>query len=74
MSFGQVNWVLLMILLINFIFALMAMMMFGTNDPQHFGSFSMTAVSIWMVETTDNWDTLMYTNMYGCADYGYYDV
>jgi hypothetical protein len=52
----------------------MAMMMFGTNDPQHFGSFSVTAISIWMVETTDDWDTLLYTNMYGCADYGYYDV
>ena len=74
MSFGQVNWVLLMILLINFIFSLMAMMLFGKNDPQHFGTFSMTALAIWAIETTDGWEGIMYTNMYGCADYGYYDV
>jgi hypothetical protein len=74
MSFKQVTWVLLMIVLMNVMFALVAMLMFGLNDPQHFGSFQATAVSIWMIETLDDWDHIMYTNMFGCENYGYYDT
>ena len=74
MSFKQVTWVLLMIVVMNVMFAMVAMLMFGLNDPQHFGSFQATAVSIWMIETLDDWDHIMYTNMLGCENYGYYDT
>lgn len=73
-SFHQVNWVLLMMLILNFAFMLVAMLLFGENDPQHFGTFSMAATAIWMVETMDDWDVLMYTNILGCAHYGYFDI
>ena len=54
MSCKQVAWVLIMIFAMNFMFALVAMLMFGRNDPQHFGSFATTATSIWMIETFDD--------------------
>ena len=55
MALTRVSWVLLMILMMNFMFSLVAMLMFGINDPQHFGTFSQTAMTIWMIETTDDW-------------------
>ena len=55
MALSRVFWVLLMILMMNFMFTLVAMLMMGLNDPQHFGTFSQAAMSIWMIETADDW-------------------
>ena len=111
LAFSNVIYVMLMILIINFVFAVIAMLLFSKNDPQHFGRMSSALISIWMVEvrndsvshtdlvdeplrrncrmttttvslarsgwlvdeTFDAWEELLYINMYGCTQYGYFD-
>jgi hypothetical protein len=73
LAFSNVIYVMLMILIINFVFAVIAMLLFAKNDPQHFGRMSSALISIWMVETFDAWENLLKINMYGCMEYGYYD-
>ena len=73
LAFSNVIYVMLMILIINFVFAVIAMLLFAKNDPQHFGRMSSALISIWMVETFDAWENLLKINMYGCVEYGYYD-
>ena len=73
LAFSNVIYVMLMILIINFVFAVIAMLLFAKNDPQHFGRMSSALISIWMVETFDAWEELLYINMYGCTQYGYFD-
>ena len=73
LAFSNVIYVMLMILIINFVFAVIAMLLFAENDPQHFGRMSSALISIWMVETFDAWENLLKINMYGCMEYGYYD-
>ena len=74
LAFANVGWVMLMMLLINFVFAVMACLFFARNDPQHFKRLSSSVMSIWMVETFDAWEELLYINMYGCSNWGYVDL
>ena len=48
--------VLIMILVINFIFAAIGMIAFKANDPQHFGNLVPALMSIWQIETLDAWE------------------
>ena len=43
--FKNVGFVMLMILIVNFIFAAIGMIMFDKNDPQHFGTLNLAMVS-----------------------------
>ena len=45
-----------MISVVNFIFAVMGMIFFGANDPDHFGSTSKALLTIWQIETLDAWE------------------
>jgi voltage-gated sodium channel len=74
LAFSNVGWVMLMMLLINFVFAVIGCLLFAQNDPQHFGRLSSSVMSIWQVETFDAWEEIMYINMYGCKNYGYQDI
>ena len=71
LAFGNVGYVMLMIMIVNFIFAVIGMVLFAENDPEHFGHIPMALMTIWMIETLDAWEDIMYINMYGCANYGY---
>ena len=46
---------------------------FKENDKAHFGSIPLAMVSIWQIETLDAWEEIMYTNMFGCDQFGYVD-
>ena len=61
---------MLMICIINFIFAIMAMLMFRNNDPVHFGNIASAVMTIWSIETLDEWEAVLYINMLGCDEYG----
>jgi hypothetical protein len=44
-AFRNVGYVMLMILIVNFIFSAIGMIMFDQNDPQHFGTLNLAMVS-----------------------------
>ena len=70
----DVFWVVVLILIINFIFGATGMIMFHGNDPVHFHTMRKALMSVWAIETLDGWEDLLYINMYGCDHYGYYDM
>ena len=45
-----------MILVVNFIFAAIGMIMFRANDPQHFGNMLPAFITVWQIETLDAWE------------------
>ena len=55
--------------LINFIAAAIGMLLFRHNDAHNFGTLPAAFVSIWMIETLDNWEDLMWINILGCHVY-----
>ena len=56
-------------MLINFIAAAIGMLLFRHNDAHNFGTLPAAFVSIWMIETLDNWEDLMWINILGCHVY-----
>jgi voltage-gated sodium channel len=45
--------------------------MWGKNDPVHFGNLQISMVSLFRAVTLEDWTDLMYTQMFGCDNYGY---
>ena len=70
-AFENVGYVVLMIMIINFVFAAIGMIFFRKNDPQNFGTFASSMMTIWRIETLDGWEDIMYTNVVGCDQFGY---
>ena len=47
------------------------MILFGENDPSHFGNLQLALVSLFRAATMDDWTDIMYINMLGCDRWGY---
>jgi len=62
----SIAYVGLVLVLFFYVFAIIAMLLFGRNDPWHFGSLHMAFFSLFQAATLDDWSILMYTSMYGC--------
>jgi len=73
-AFSSVGYVMILILIINYIFAILGMILFRKNDPQHWDSLAGAMMTVWQCETLDAWDDVLYANMYGCDRYGYFNI
>lgn len=73
-SLRNVVNVVAMLGIFNFVCAVLAKASFGENDPDHFAHVSRALVTIWQVETLDDWGDILYTNMLGCFEFGYSDL
>eukprot|EP00294_Goniomonas_avonlea_P008818 CAMPEP_0114549604 /NCGR_PEP_ID=MMETSP0114-20121206/5616_1 /TAXON_ID=31324 /ORGANISM="Goniomonas sp, Strain m" /LENGTH=414 /DNA_ID=CAMNT_0001734297 /DNA_START=1 /DNA_END=1242 /DNA_ORIENTATION=+ len=65
----------LLLLLIFYIMGIMGIMFFQQNDPVNFGHLGLAFLSLMRCATADDWDDILYTNMYGCqhaVDVGMY--
>ena len=54
-----------------YLFAIVGVTNFGTNDPWHFGSLHVAFLTLFRMSTLEDWTDIMYINMYGCVEYGY---
>ncbi|MGB1253021.1 MAG: ion transporter [Candidatus Promineifilaceae bacterium] len=70
-SIPAMGYVSALLLLVFYIFAVVAVFVYGENDPVHFGTLQIAMVSLFRAVTMEDWTDLMYINMYGCANYGY---
>ena len=59
--------------LVYYLFGVFATIMFGENDPFHFGNLHTSIVTLFRVATGEDWTDVMYINMYGCNWFGYVD-
>ena len=64
--------VLLAVLLYGY--AAAGVFLFAENDPVHFANLHTSFVSMFRVITLEDWTDIMYTQTYGCENYGYDDI
>lgn len=65
-SIPSMGYVGILLGLLFYIYAAMAVFMFGENDPLHFGTLHKSMLSLFRVVTLEDWTDIMYVNMYGC--------
>lgn len=64
----------LLLLIVVFIYSVLGVFLFGANDPIHFESLHISSISLFRCATMDSWSSIMYTNIFGCDQYGYEDI
>lgn len=52
-------------------FAVAGVFLFSENDPQHFGDLGSAFVTLFQIQSLDDWSEIARTNMYGCDYWGY---
>ena len=67
----SIFYILLLLLLIFYLFGIVAMVLFKDNDPLHFGNLFLTLMTLFRMATLEDWTDVMYINMFGCDKYGY---
>jgi len=72
-SVSSIGYIGLFLLLLFYMFGTTGVFIFGDNDPRHFGTLPTAMLSLFRVVTLEGWTDLMYTNMFGCDQYGYSD-
>ena len=70
-SLPSMTYVGVLLLLLFYIYGVMAVFLFGENDPIHFGDLQSSMISMFGVVTLEGWNELFYINMRGCANHGY---
>jgi hypothetical protein len=57
--------------LVFYIYSVTGITLFKKNDPHHFSSLHIAMLTMFQVSTMDNWNDIMYINVYGCNEFGY---
>ena len=70
-SIPSIGYVSLLLGLHFYIYAVLGVFLFGTNDPMHFGSLGKSMLTLFQVLTLEGWADIMRTQIYGCAEFGY---
>jgi voltage-gated sodium channel len=70
-SLPSMGYVGLFLVMHFYVYGVAAVFLFGQNDPVHFGTLPLAVLTLFIVVTGENWSTTLYTQMYGCAQYGY---
>lgn len=63
----SIGYILILLFLVYYLFAVVGFYMFSTNDPFFFGDLVKSMVTLFGCSTLDFWSDIMYTNIYGCA-------
>eukprot|EP00943_MAST-04B_sp_MAST-4B-sp1_P004975 g4975.t1 len=69
---GSISYIAMILTLFFFACGILFMIVFGENDPWHFGTLPNAIYSLFRASTLEDWTDIMYTNMYGCANYGHF--
>jgi hypothetical protein len=67
----SITYILMLLILIFYLFAICSVIAFSENDPVHFGSLHIAMVTLFRMSTMEDWTDVMYINMFGCMKYGY---
>lgn len=62
-SLSAMGYVSLLLAMLFYIYAVAGIHLFGTHDPQHFGSLPAAFLSLFRLVTLDNWADLFYTQL-----------
>jgi voltage-gated sodium channel len=70
-SLPSMFYVSILLFLLFYVYGVMAVFLFGENDPIHFRNLQTSILSLFRVVTLEDWTDVMYINMYGSNGYGY---
>ena len=70
-SLPSMFYVSILLFLLFYVYGVMAVFLFGENDPIHFRNLQTSILSLFRVVTLEDWTDVMYINMHGSNNYGY---
>lgn len=70
-ALGSVGWMVILMIIFNYIAACIGMILFQHHDPFYWGDPLQASFTIFQISTLDVWDVVMRINMFGCDTYGY---
>lgn len=72
-SLPSMGYVTILLFLLFYIYAVMGVLLFGKNDPVHFGDLWVSLLSLFRVVTLEDWTDVMYIQMFGSDVYEGYN-
>lgn len=69
-SLVSIGSVFVLLSILFYIYAVLAVFLFSENDPFHFENLQSATLTLYRVSTFEDWTDVMYINLYGCAGYG----
>ncbi|GMH69779.1 hypothetical protein TL16_g05243 [Triparma laevis f. inornata] len=68
-GFTSIGYILLLLFLVMYLFAIAGIYAFRENDPFHYGDLFTALLTLFRASTLEDWTDLMYINMFGCDTY-----
>jgi voltage-gated sodium channel len=63
---GSVVYIVILMILVFYLYAVLGVQCFRKNDPFHFGGLGIAMVSLFRAATKENWTHLLVINEFGC--------
>lgn len=73
-SIPSMGYVVLLIAILFYVYAIVGVFVFGASDPLHFGDLHHTMVTLFKVLTLEGWTDIMNTHIYGPASEGHLQI
>jgi len=70
----NIAWILVLLGVVVYIYAVFGVILFGANDPRNFRSLGVGIGTVISIATMSDWLGFLYVNYYGCDEYGYETV
>ena len=64
-SIPSMGYIILLISILFYVYAIVGVFVFGTSDPTHFGDLHHSLVTLFKVLTLEGWTDIMNTHIYG---------
>jgi voltage-gated sodium channel len=65
----SIGYIMVLMFMTFYIYAVAGMSFFSRNDPWHFGNLATTMISLFRLATLDNWGGMFFISYYGCYYY-----
>ena len=65
----SVGYILMLLLLVDYIFAVLGVVMFAENDPANFGTVPIAMLTLFQVSAFTNWASIAYVSYHGCDNF-----
>jgi voltage-gated sodium channel len=69
-SIPSMGYIILLIAILFYVYAIVGVFVFGASDPMHFGDLHHTLVTLFKVLTLEGWTDIMNTHIYGPVSKG----
>ena len=65
----SIVYIVILLLLVFYLYAIVGITVFRTNDPWHYRDLQTTILSLFRASTLEDWTDIMYISIFGCDQY-----